>query len=194
MRISVDGNIGSGKSEALAALAAAFPTVPCYPEPVESWAELLKLYYASPAEWSLPFSLKVLLSFGEPARQPTCLIERSPMTSRHVFGQVLYNQGLLNQHEWDLFKEYHDLLAWKPDVTFFVDCPPRVCLERVASRGREGEAGIDLDYLKKVDFQYQNMMRFMDVPVVRFDGTLPRAQLHAAMIAEARRRLGTPAN
>lgn len=190
MRISVDGNIGSGKSDALDALATAFPTVPVFPEPIESWGELLSLFYASPAEWSLPFSLRVMLSFGEPARHETCIVERSPLTSRHVFGQVLYNQGLLNQHEWDLLKEFNDVVAWKPDVVFYLECPPATCLERIAGRGRECESSVDLEYLQRVEFQYQNMLRFMDVPVVRFDATAPRAEVHAAMVAEARRRLG----
>lgn len=190
MRISVDGNIGSGKSEALDALATAFPTVSVFPEPVESWGELLDLFYASPAEWSLPFSLRVMLSFGEPARHPTCIVERSPLTSRHVFGQVLYNQGLLNQHEWDLLKEFNDVVAWKPDVVLYLDCPPTTCMERIASRGRACESGIDLEYLKRVDFQYQNMLRFMDVPVVRFDATAPQEEVHARMVAEVRQRLG----
>lgn len=190
MRVAVDGNIGSGKSDALQALAAAFPSVPVFPEPVEQWAELLDLYYASPAEWSLPFSLKVLLSFREPARLDTCLVERSPLASRHVFGQVLYNEGLLNQQEWDLFKEYHDVLAWKPDVIFYIDTPPAMCQERIRARARACEASITLEYLSKVDFQYSNMLRFAGVPTVRFDGTLPPEQLHAAIVAEARTHLG----
>lgn len=190
MRISVDGNIGSGKSETMRALAAAFPTVPNFPEPVEKWADLLPLYYAAPAEWSFPFSMKVLLSFSAPAATDTCIVERSPVASRHVFGQVLYNQGLLNQHEWDLMKEYHDFLGWQPDATLYIDTPADVCLERIATRGREAEASVDIEYLKRVEFQYNNMMRFMDVPVIRFDGTLPREQLHAAIVTKARELLG----
>lgn len=189
MRLCVEGNIGSGKSDALQALAAAFPTVPTFPEPVEKWTTLLDLYYASPSEWSLPFSLKVLLSFREPAALETCIVERSPLASRHVFGQVLYNEQILNQHEWELFKEYHDVLAWQPGVVFYIDTPAEVCLERISSRGRECEAGITLEYLHKVDFQYSNMLRFAGLPTVRFDGTLPPDQLHAAVIAEARKFL-----
>lgn len=189
MRVSVEGNIGSGKSECLAALSSAFPTVPTFPEPVEKWTDLLDLYYASPAEWALPFALKVLLSFREPAAHETCIVERSPLASRHVFSQLLYNQGILNCHEWELFKEYHDLLAWKPDVVLYIDTPTDVCLKRIADRGRACEATIDLDYLKRVDFQYANMLRYAEVPVVKFDGTLPTAELHAAVAAEAAKYL-----
>ena len=192
MRISVDGSIGSGKSECLRALADAFPGAPSFPEPVDEWKQLLDLYYASPAEWALAFSLKVLLSFREPARHETCVVERSPLASRHVFGQLLYNEGQLNQQEWDVFKEYHEVLSWKPDVIFFIDTPAEVCLERIAARGRPSERGVGIDYLKKLEFQYQNMLRFADVPVLRFDGRLPPEELHAAVVAAAREYLATP--
>lgn len=192
MRICVEGNIGSGKSTALAALAAALPHVPSFPEPVQEWGELLDKYYAAPAEWAFAFSLRVLLSFREPARRDRCVVERSPMASRHVFSQLLYNDGVLNCHEWETFKQYHDVLAWKPDVIFYVHTPAEVCAERIRQRGRACEAGIDLDYLHRVEFQYANMLRYSGVPVERFDGTWPPDRLHAAMAARAAELLGAP--
>lgn len=188
MRISVEGNIGAGKSTVLCALATALPGVPIFPEPVDEWEELLALFYASPAEWALPFSLKVLLSFCRASRETRCVVERSPVSCRHVFSQLLYNEGTLNCQEWELFKEYHDALAWKPDVIFFVDTPAEVCLERIAQRGRRCEAGVDLSYLRRVEFQYANMIRYADVPVVRFDGSLSAGELaeHVARAAHER--------
>ena len=185
MRISVEGNIGSGKSDCMVALAAAFPDVQCFPEPLHEWGELLDLFYECPPSWALAFSLKVLLSFRAASREPVCFVERSPMASRHVFSQLLYNDGTLSCQEWELFKEYHDVLGWKPDVVFFVDTPAAVCLQRIASRGRACEANVDIDYLRRVEFQYANMLRYTDVPVVRFDGTLPPDELHALMVREA---------
>ena len=182
----IEGNIGSGKSESLVAIARAFPTTTCLPEPIDEWSELLDLYYASPAEWAFPFSLKVLASFRRAAAHDRCIVERSPLASRHVFSQLLYNEGVLNCHEWELFKEYHDALSWKPDVIFFIDTPAELCKERIERRGRECEKAIELAYLKRVEFQYANMLRFAeDVRIVKFDGTLPPDRLHEAMIAEA---------
>ena len=189
MRLAVEGNIGGGKTEALAALASAFPSMPVFTEPVDEWADLMQLFYAAPAEWALAFSLKVLLSFRRPgAATETCLVERCPLATRHVFSQLLYNDGSLTHHEWELFKEYHDVLAWKPDAILYIDTPVDVCLDRIRQRGRGAERGIEEDYLRRVDFQYANMLRFVDVPVLRFDGTLPPADLHAAM-ADAVRKL-----
>ena len=191
MRIAVEGNIGGGKSEALAALATAFPALPVFTEPVDEWTDLMQLFYAAPAEWALAFSLKVLLSFRQPAGVATCLVERSPLATRHVFSQLLYNDGSLTHHEWELFKEYHDVLAWKPDAILYIDTPVDVCRDRIQQRGRGAERAIEEDYLRRVDFQYTNMLRFVDVPIVRFDGTLPPAELHAAMAAEVRKLIST---
>jgi thymidine kinase len=182
MRISIEGNIGSGKSTCMQHLAEV-ATVPLFPEPVEDWGELLRLFYASPSEWGFAFNLKVLLGFCEPGRLPQCVVERSPLASRHVFGQVMYNRGMLSQQEWDLFKEYHAVVGWEPDVIFFIDTPAEVCMQRVAARRRPGEEAVDEEYLRQLEFQYHNMLDYCKVPVVRFDGTLPMAELHAAVAA-----------
>lgn len=191
MRIAVEGNIATGKSAALAALGAAFPGVPVVLEPVDSWTDLLECYYACPAEWSFAFALKVLLDFR---RAPaTCLVERSPQATRHVFAQLNYNDGSMNAHQWDLFKEYHDELAWRPDAIFFIDTPVAECMRRLRRRGRACERDVDEDYLRKVEFQYATMLRYTDTPVVRFDGTLPPDELHAQMADAARELLARPA-
>jgi len=189
MRIAIEGNIGSGKSDALAAVAAALPHVAVFPEPVEEWAELLDLFYAAPSDWAFAFSLKVLLGFRPAAGAERCVSERSPLACRHVFTQLLYNEASLNHHEWELFKEYCDALAWHPDVILYIDTPIDVCLARIQHRGRAAEKSVDDRYLRRVEFQYANMLRFVDVPVVRFDGTLPPHELHAKIVEEVARQI-----
>lgn len=182
LKVSIEGNIGSGKSSVLAALATALPDCPVFTEPVDEWTDLLDIFYASPAEWGLAFSLKVLLSFREPAKRDMCLIERSPLACRHVFSQLLYNDGSLTQHEWDLFKEYFDLLAWTPDVIVYIETPVDLCMERIQVRGRAAEKSLDAEYLNRVEHQYTNMLRFVDVPIIRLDGTLSLPELQRAAI------------
>ena len=182
LKVSIEGNSGSGKSSVLAALATALPDCPVFTEPVDEWTDLLDIFYASPAEWGLAFSLKVLLSFREPAKRDMCLIERSPLACRHVFSQLLYNDGSLTQHEWDLFKEYFDLLAWTPDVIVYIETPVDLCMERIQVRGRAAEKSLDAEYLNRVEHQYTNMLRFVDVPIIRLDGTLSLPELQRAAI------------
>lgn len=184
MRVAIDGNIGSGKTEVIRALARDLGGgVRVFEEPVQDWTELLPLFYASPSEWGLAFSLKVLLGFRQVPTDPhdfcqACVVERSPLTNRHVFAQLLYNDGSLTQQEWDLFKEYHDVLGWSPDAVVFIDTPTNVCMHRIQERGRVGEAQVTEEYLRRVEFQYENMLRFLNVPVVRVDGTLDPAEVY----------------
>lgn len=179
MRIAVEGNIGSGKSTVLEALAGAFAV---RKEPVEEWQPLLDLFYADPGKWSLAFSLRVLLSFAnapDDGAGGVLVTERCPLANRHVFGQLLFNDQKMTQDEWDLFKEYHDAMGWTPDGIVFVDTPSDVCMDRIKVRGRTCEASIDIQYLRRIEFQYQNLFKFCGVPVVRVDGALPPAELAA---------------
>jgi deoxyadenosine/deoxycytidine kinase len=171
MRVCVEGNIGSGKSTALAEIT----SLTVRQEPVKHWGPLLDLYYADPATWSLAFNLKVLHSFHDTGRAH--VIERSPGACRHVFGQLAYNDNHLSPAAWEVFKEYHDLLGWEPDAYVYIDTPPDVCYSRLQQRGRECEAGVTEEYLKRIEFQYQNFLKFAKVPVIRLDGLRDPAAL-----------------
>ena len=178
MRIAVEGNIGSGKSTVLGALAGVFAV---RKEPVDDWQPLLDLFYADPGKWSLAFSLRVLLSFADVSSESgsDLVTERCPLANRHVFGQLLFNDQKMTQDEWDLFKEYHDAMGWTPDGIVFVDTPSDVCMDRIKARGRPCEASVDIQYLRRIEFQYQNLFKFCGVPVVRVDGSLPPDELAA---------------
>lgn len=183
MRVCVEGNIGSGKSTALRRLAELRPDLAVCLEPVEAWGSLLRKYYEDPAAWALALQLRVLLSFGRRAGGAGDVVERSPLSCRHVFAQMLFNDNKLSREEWDLFKDYHDVLGWVPDVIVYVHTPADQCLDRVRQRGREAEATVDMQYLRRIEFQYETMLRYCDVPVVRLDGTASPDAV-AAAIAE----------
>lgn len=163
---------------AAARLQTAVEAVEAFPEPLHAWGDLLRQYYDDPVQWSLALQLQALLSFGPPARcANACLVERSPLSCRHVFGQMLFNENKLSQGEWELFKRYHDVLGWTPDLIVYVHAPPEVCYERMLRRARQAEANVDLQFIRRLDFQYETMLRYANVPIVRMDGTLPAEQL-----------------
>lgn len=191
MIICIEGNIGSGKSSVLAsvALAEAFPDAAIFPEPLDEWGELLDLFYNDPVTWALPFQLRVLLSFRRPAKakatEDLVLVERSPLSCRHVFGQLLFNDGKMLPREWELFKEFcdDDVLGWKPDAIIYVDAPVDVLLQRVASRGRACEQNVDEAYLRKSQFQYETLCKYLTIPVVRIDGSQSPDRVAEAAVA-----------
>jgi deoxyadenosine/deoxycytidine kinase len=183
MRVCVVGNVGAGKSVALDALAAAGYAVS--PEPVDQWGHLLDKLYEDPKKYGLAFSLRVLLDMhGVPdEKKGVVVVERSPLCNRHVFTQLLHNDGSLSTAEWDTYKDYHDLLAWRPDAIVYLDTPTDVCARRVEARGRPCEAGIDVQWLRRVEFQYETMLKFANVPVSRVAGAGSAADVGAACVA-----------
>jgi deoxyadenosine/deoxycytidine kinase len=163
-RVCVEGNIGSGKSSALEGIT----QLTVREEPIREWGNLLDLYYGDPATWSLAFNLKVLHSFYDVSGAH--IIERSPGACRHVFGQLSYNDNHLSPAAWDVFKEYHELLGWEPDAYVYIDTPADVCYARIQQRGRACEIGVTEEYLRRIEFQYHNFLKFTKVPVHRIDG------------------------
>lgn len=176
MKISVEGNIGAGKSTVFDTLQKAFPEYQCFREPLRSWGDYVSLFYEDPKVWSLPFSLKVLVEFSKQFRGDAAvqISERSPIACYHVFTTLLKDDGVLNTQQWDLFKNVYGILGWTPDAIVYIDTPPDTCLERVQRRGRPYEANIDIVYLKRLDYQYTKLMStlFPDIPRIRIDGRL----------------------
>jgi deoxyadenosine/deoxycytidine kinase len=183
MRICVEGNLGAGKSAALAALAAAGVRV--VTEPVSEWGELLDAFYEDPARYGLAFSLEVLRGLSRvPDDGGLTVVERSPLANRHVFTNMLFNDGKLSPADWAVYKDYHDVMGWAPDAIVYLDVPTDVCMTRVAARGRPAEAGVDVHFLRRVEFQYETMLKFANVPVVRVSGTGTAAEV-ARGVADA---------
>lgn len=160
MRISIEGNIGAGKSTTLKHLQNSGYEV--FPEPVQEWKDWLPEFYADKKRWAFGFQMKVLSSFLTPTYPDTCIVERSPVSTRHVFGQLLYNDGCLTDREWSLFKDVYDSYAWTPDVIIYIKVDPEVALKRIKARDRRGESHIDLEYIKKINFQYNIMLKYDD--------------------------------
>ncbi len=177
MRVAIEGNIGAGKSSILAELARRGWAT--WQEPVDTWD--LDGFYADPSRHAFEFSLGVLMSFSRvPDEDPggsgkALLVERCPLACRHVFTQLLFNDGHLSQTQWEVFKECADMLGWTPDAVVYVDVPAGECLERVRKRGRACEAAIDLQYLRRLEFQYDTLFKFSGhiSTVERVDGTAP---------------------
>lgn len=185
MRISIEGNIGSGKSTLLEALRLARPDANIVPEPLHAWGGLLELYYTDPGAWSLPLHLRILHEFWKITHtvDSMTIVERSPGACRHVFGQLSYNDNHLTPAAWDVFKEYHELLGWEPDAYVYVDTPLDVCCLRMRERGRACESTVSEEYLRRIEFQYQNFLKFCRVPVIRVDGTLPPDEIAFSILA-----------
>lgn len=173
--ISVNGNIGSGKSTLMDKLSFVTETrdesqkkiFDLIPEPIEAWKPWLKLFYENPQRYAYSFQSVVLLhqmiqyEFINDSRRmlsPVVLFERDPLVSKHIFAETLVEDGSIHPMEMEIYNEmYRRKFHWIPDYTVYIRTPPEICAERVAQRARSSESSIPLDYLRRLHYKHEEL-------------------------------------
>ena len=161
MKISIEGNIASGKSTLSTKLQQS-TRLPVFLEPVETWTLLNKFYEDIP-RWGFTFNTEVLLSMSQWKNNKfNSIYERSPNSCRYVFTQLMHDDEILCDEELKLFDKLFDTFGWDQDVIIYVRTPPNVCFARMHKRGRDCEmGGVSLEYLEKLDKKHKDMMDFV---------------------------------
>jgi len=171
--ISLEGIIGSGKSTLLRSIQTSglpmFANTVFVSEDVASWknvetasgpVDLFKLFYQKPKQYGYQFQSQVLLSLAK--RESQCVLdifhpmimERSMESCLNVFASLLHDEKCMSDTEFAIFKStvefLRDIVPQKPKCFVFVDTPVDVAYDRMRSRGRDGEDGVPMSYLKKL--------------------------------------------
>ena len=169
--ISIEGNIGSGKSTLLKRLRELEPEWNYIDEPVESWMKirnekgesLLEVFYHDIKRWSYTFQNAAVLSRGimiqdaikaPKTKSNVFIMERCVDTDKHIFANMLHDDGMLDGIEWSLYNLWYEhitKLIPKMNMHVWIDTPAETCCERIKIRAREGEEDISLEYLEKLD-------------------------------------------
>ncbi len=157
MKIVFDGNIGCGKSSIIKFIKDNIPHINVYDEPLDDWHQWLELFYSDMRKYSFGFQMRVLKSHLDKKDIKTGIFERSPLSCQKVFGQLLYEDNMMNQLEWKLCDEFYNSYGWLPDVIIYLRCDPEICHNRINQRNRESENGISIDYLKSIHSKYEEL-------------------------------------
>lgn len=178
--VSIDGNIGSGKSSILKYLENHFNNYCksknknfkiCFlQEPVSIWESItdnnnktiIQKFYENNEKYAFPFQMMAYISrlsiFKKALNKQYDIIftERSIYTDRNVFAKMLYNSNKINEIEYKIynmwFDEFTDILNTLK--TIYIKTKPDICDKRVKKRNREGEI-ITLDYLKDCNYYHE---------------------------------------
>jgi deoxyadenosine/deoxycytidine kinase len=157
MKISIDGNIGVGKSTVLSKLCCDL-RIPTFLEPVNEWTDWLDEFYKDPSRWGLSFNLKVLLSFAKwKDNHFLSLYERSPLANCYVFREIQREEGTMNLLESNLYDELYKKLAWTPDIVIYIKVDPCISMQRMKKRSRSCEDKVPLSYIEKVHEKYEQL-------------------------------------
>jgi len=184
--ISLDGTIGAGKSTLLTALTLAAPELTVLQEPVGDWLtlkneageSLLSLFYKDTPRWAYTFQncaiLTRLLATQEAmnthptGKSPIFITERSVLTDRYVFAEMMLEEGNMSKLEWELYMKWFDAFATKLPVKgiIYITTNPTLSKERIVQRGRLGEESISIDYLTKLDQQHKKWIATTTLPTL----------------------------
>lgn len=165
--IAIEGSISSGKSTMIRGLCKHLQCQ-AYLEPVRSWSTQLESFYKDPKRFGLSLQLKVLISFLRAGKNDSALVERSPLSSRYIFGRLLHDDGLLTGTEMDTYESVYDALdplLIQPTACIYVYSEPSDCFRRAAKGGRLEEASLTEQYLRKLHTAHESILKRLPYPV-----------------------------
>ena len=161
-----EGNIGAGKSSLTATVARLLDAQAMH-EPVKS-NPYLDLFYSDQQRWGYSMQVHMLqeryrlqrLAAEFAANGTTALLDRG-LPGDRVFCRMLTDDGIISELEWETYNRFYEIMCLglpTPTLIVFLDVSPEICLRRIQTRGRAVEAGIPLDYLRKVDAGYRDLL------------------------------------
>lgn len=154
MKVVIDGNIGSGKTTQLNMLETKGYKV--RREPIDEWP--LEEFYKDPQRWAFYFHMKILQTLRPLKTSVPVIYERSLLSSRWVFWEVLKKKGLVTRGEDETYSEFYDQFAWYPDVYIFLSKTPELAWDHINTRNQSGDSGVTMEYLKELDVEYTKLL------------------------------------
>jgi len=157
MKVVIDGNIGSGKTTQLDLFEAKGYRV--RREPIEKWP--LEEFYKDPRRWAFYFHMKILQTLRPLKTSKTVIYERSLLSSRWVFWEVLKKKGLVTKGEDEAYSAFYDEFAWYPDLYIFLSKTPELAWEHIRLRNQKGDSGVSIEYWKELDVEYKKLLKIV---------------------------------
>jgi deoxyadenosine/deoxycytidine kinase len=191
--ISIEGNIGTGKSTLIDKLQKHFEgdnvthlKIGFIPEPVDIWnsvtdnkgVTILEKYYNDQYKYAFPFQMMAYISRLSIMRNAIkngfdiIFIERSMFTDCEVFAKMLYDDGKIEEIEYNIYMRwFNEFIGDFPNLWhIYVQAEPQVSFNRVVKRNRTGE-NIPLSYLEKCHQYHENwLLKDQIVPTLLLNG------------------------
>jgi len=187
--VSVDGNIGSGKSTFIKKLREKYgnnPDIYFVSEPVKEWEQLrsddgknlVENYYTDKKRYAYIFQnfayisrLKRLYNALTNSKAKIIVTERSVESDRYLFAKMLYQDGLLNKLEWDVYLSWYGFMNIKVDKIIYIHTTVDNCMNRIKIRHRPGEDLIERNYIENLHKKHEEWLSDKD-NVTILDGNM----------------------
>ena len=187
--VSVDGNIGSGKSTNVHDLKKFYAEkgrtdILFIQEPVDTWnsvvdkdgTPILVNYYKDNKRFAFRLQMLAYISRLKLLRDAIkqgykyIITERCVSTDRNVFSKMLYDKGDIEHDEYIIYnKWFEEFITDVPIAAIvYIKASPDVCLERVNIRAREGE-NIPIEYLEECSKYHDEWIDKENIPKLIID-------------------------
>lgn len=187
--VSIDGNIGSGKSTKVQNLKQFYEQkgrndILFIQEPVDTWESvvdkdgtpILMNYYKDNKRFAFRLQMLAYISRLKLLRDAVkrgykyIITERCVATDRNVFSKMLYDKGDIENDEYIIYNKWFDEFITDVPIAaiVYIKADPAVCLERVNIRGREGE-NIPIEYLAECSKYHDEWIDNENIPKLIID-------------------------
>ena len=180
--ISIEGNIGSGKSTIVDYLKNNYTdkNIVYLQEPVDEWNNIkdennitiLEKFYANQTKYSFAFQMMAYISRLDLLRNsiknnPNSIIitERSLFTDKYVFAQMLYDSNKMEKIEYEIYnKWFNSMIDLAPlSKVIYLKTEPDVSYNRIKKRNRDGENQIHYEYIKECHEYHNHMIDILNI-------------------------------
>ncbi|MBO4444380.1 MAG: deoxynucleoside kinase [Bacteroidaceae bacterium] len=164
MHIAIAGNIGSGKTTLTNMLARHYGWTPKF-EAV-TYNPYLEDYYHDIKRWSFNLEVYFLtqrfkdileIAHGD----KTIIQDRSIFEGVYIFAKNNYDMGNLSERDFQTYMDLFELmmkLVKQPDLMIYLRSSIPHLVMQIQKRGRDYEQGMQLDYLKNLNVQYDDFI------------------------------------
>ena len=189
--ISVEGNIGSGKSTLVSEMKKVLPSllnnkIYFLQEPVDEWEKIrdtngesiITKFYRDQKKYAFSFQMMAYISrlktlmetIDKIPSNAVIICERSVWTDKHIFAKMLYEEGNIEEINYIIYNKWFDFFikGSSLDGIIYLNTDPNTCLERVLKRKRDGEK-IPLEYLEKCHNYHLDWFKIASQPMLSLD-------------------------
>jgi deoxycitidine kinase/deoxyguanosine kinase len=170
--VSIEGNIGAGKSTVLEHLETYLTNkhpgkILFLKEPLDIWEQfhdenghtILEKFYKNQMRYAFTFQVMAYITrlsllknaIKENPDAEIIIIERSLCADKNIFMNMLHDDGIVEPMEFSIYNKWYSefIKDYRVDAVIYMDSDPDTCSHRINKRNRNGEDGIPMEYLQK---------------------------------------------